>query len=93
MESPTFSSFIIAILIWLGYFGAVVFICHTLYMKLRGQAPKPNQTVIVDGKSVSALAEWEARDVRLQRAMIALGVLLTLLLPLFLPWLLTHTGG
>jgi hypothetical protein len=93
MGASTLSSFLIAILIWLVYFGLVVFICHTLYMKLRGQAPKPNQTVIVDGKSVSALEEWEARDKRLQRAMIALGLFLVLLLPLFLPWLLTHAGG
>jgi len=91
MGAPTFSSFIIAILIWLVYFGLVVFLCHTLYMKLRGEAPKPHLTVIVDGKSVSALEEWEARDKRLQRAMIGLGLFLTLLLPLFLPWLLQHS--
>lgn len=90
MGEPTLSSFIIAILIWLVYFGLVVFTCHMLYMKLRGQAPKPHLTVIVDGKSVSALGEWEARDKRLQRAMIALGLFLTLLLPLFLPWLLRN---
>lgn len=90
MGAPTFSSFIIAILIWLMYFGLVVFLCHTLYMKLRGEAPKPHLTVIVDGKSVSALEEWEARDKRLQRAMIGLGLFLTLLLPLFLPWLLRN---
>jgi hypothetical protein len=90
METPTIGSFVIGILLWLGYFGAVVFICHTLYMKLRGEAPKPHQTVIKDGKSVSALAEWEARDKRLQKAMIGLGIFLGLLLPLFLPWLLRH---
>jgi hypothetical protein len=90
MGAPTFSSFIIAILIWLAYFGLVVFLCHTLYMKLRGEAPKPHLTVIVDGKSVPALGEWEARDRRLQRAMIGLGLFLTLLLPLFLPWLLRN---
>jgi hypothetical protein len=90
MDTPTLSSFLIAILIWLVYFGLVVFICHTLYIKLRGEAPKSHLSVIVDGKSVSALGEWEARDKRLQRAMIALGLFLTLLLPLFLPWLLRN---
>jgi len=84
---PTLNQFVIAILVWIVYFGVVVFVCHTLYMKLRGQAPKPNQTVIVEGKPVSALAEWEARDTRLQRAMIGLGLFLGLLLPLILPWL------
>jgi hypothetical protein len=88
MEQPTIRSFVIAIAIWVGYFGVVVFICHTLYMKLRGQAPKPNLTVIVDGKQVSALAEWEARDKRLQKAMIGLGLFLGLLLPLIVPWLI-----
>jgi len=90
MGAPTFTSFLVAILIWVVYFGLVVFLCHTLYMKLRGEAPKPHLTVIVDGKSVSALGEWEARDKRLQRAMIGLGLFLALMLPLFLPWLLRN---
>ncbi|MBI3620742.1 MAG: hypothetical protein HY208_00940 [Nitrospirae bacterium] len=88
METPTIGSFVIGILLWVGYFTAVVLICHTLYMKLRGEPPKSHLTVIVDGKSVSALAEWEARDKRLQKAMIGLGIFLGLLLPLFLPWVL-----
>jgi len=88
MEQPTIQSFVVAIAIWVVYFGLVVFVCHTLYMKLRGRAPAPNQTVSVDGKQVSALAEWEARDKRLQKAMIGLGIVLGLLLPLLLPWLL-----
>jgi preprotein translocase subunit SecG len=88
VDPVTLPSLFLAIFIWVGYFSVVVFICHTLYMKLRGEAPKsPNLTVMIDGKSVSALAEWEARDKRLQRAMIALAALLVLL-PLFLPWLL-----
>jgi hypothetical protein len=87
---PTLSSFVIAILIWVGYFTIVVLICHTLYMKLRGEAPKPHQTVIKNGKSVSALAEWEARDKRLQKAMIGLGIFLGLLLPLIFPWVLKN---
>jgi len=88
MPQPTIQSFVVAIAIWVGYFAVVVFICHTLYMKLRGTPPaSPNLTVIVNGKSVSALSEWEARDKRLQKAMIGLGLFLGLLLPLILPWL------
>lgn len=88
MGPPTISSFVIAILVWVGYFGVVVFVCHTLYMKLRGDPPKPHLTVIVDGKSVPALEAWEARDKRLQRAIIGLGIFLALLLPLILPLVL-----
>jgi len=90
MGPPTLSQFVMAILVWVVYFFVVAFACGKLYIKLRGRPPAPNQTVIVDGKSVSALAEWEARDKRLQRAMIALGLLLGLILPLMLPWLLRH---
>jgi hypothetical protein len=58
-------------------------------MKLRGEPPKsPNLTVMVNGKSVSAMSEWEARDKRLQRLFLGLAIFLAVLLPLFLPWLL-----
>ncbi|HUJ79253.1 MAG TPA: hypothetical protein VLY45_02930 [Nitrospiria bacterium] len=87
MGPPTLSQFVIAILVWVIYFFVVAFACAKLYFKLRGQPPAPNQTVIVDGKSVSALARWEARDKRLQRVMIAIGLALGLIVPLILPWL------
>ncbi len=87
MEPITMPSMLLMIFFWIGYFTIVVLICHFSYMKLRGEAPKPNLTVIVEGKSVSALAEWEARDKRLQRLFLGLAIFLAVLLPLFLPWI------
>lgn len=88
MEPITPPSLFLAILFWVIYFTVVALTCHTLYMKLRGEPPKsPNLTVMVDGKSVSAQAEWEARDKRLQRLFLGIAMVLVLL-PLLLPWLL-----
>ncbi|MEW6325645.1 MAG: hypothetical protein AB1515_09700 [Nitrospirota bacterium] len=89
MEPITLPSLLLAILFWIAYFAVVVVICHVSYMKLRGEPPKsPNVTIMVDGKQVSALAQWEARDKRLQRLFLGLAIFLAVLLPLFLPWLL-----
>ena len=76
------------VLLWVVYFGVVAFMCHFLYMKARGTPPASRHlSVIIEGKSVSALNEWEARDRRLQRLYIAI-VIALLLFPLLLPWLL-----
>jgi len=89
VEPNPLPSLFLLILFWVGYFTVVAVICHLLYMKLRGEPPKsPNLTVMVDGKSVSAQSEWEARDKRLQLLFLGIGLVLALLLPLLLPWLL-----
>ena len=67
MESVSVSSLLLAVIFWIVYFAVVAFGCHFLYMKLRGEPPRSNVTMTVNGRQVSALTEWEARDKRLQR--------------------------
>jgi hypothetical protein len=88
MEPISIPSLMLAIFFWVGYFTVVAFICHIIYMKLRGTPPaSPNLTVTVNGKPMSALTAWEARDQRLQRLILAIAIALALL-PLVLPWML-----
>ncbi len=88
MAPISIPSLMLAIFFWVGYFTVVAFICHTIYMKLRGTPPaSPNLTVTVNGKQISALTAWEAQDQRLQRLILAVAIALALL-PLVLPWML-----
>jgi hypothetical protein len=88
MEPITPTALILSMIFWIVYFTIVVVICHTLYVKSRGEPPRsPNLTVMINGTSVSALTQWEERDKRLQRIFLAVAIALVLF-PLFLPWLL-----
>lgn len=78
----------LGILAWTVYFLAVFLICNWIYSRLSGKPPgNPNASVLKDGKTAQTVQVWEARDRRLRRVFIGIGVAL-IFLPLLLPFLL-----
>jgi hypothetical protein len=88
-ESRQFAVFLI---FWIVYFLLVYAVLMRIYLRLRGNAPKnENQLVLIEGRPVPARTVWEERDRTLRKRFRRIGLSL-MLFPLLIPLLLALLG-